>query len=71
MTAISGFAEQCRKMNAVCVGGPLGRAVYGEKQLIGNIALMYFLFFHKSGNEEAERTSDSTVVHYKFLFGIR
>src|ERR1700720_4565983 len=40
MAAISGFAEQCRKMNAIRLGGPFGLSVHGEKQLIGNIVLM-------------------------------
>ena len=31
---------------------------------------MNFSFFGKSGNEEAERTTDSTVVGHKFLFGV-
>src|ERR1700682_479277 len=31
---------------------------------------MNFSFFRKSGNEEAERTTDSTVVDHKLLFGI-
>jgi hypothetical protein len=35
MAAISGFAEQCRKMNAIRLGGPFGLSVHGEKQLIG------------------------------------
>ena len=70
MAAISGFAEQCRKINAVRVGVPFGLSVHGEKQLIGNIVLMNFSFFRESGNEEAERTTDSTVVGHQLLFGI-
>jgi hypothetical protein len=70
MAAISGFAEQCRKMNTVRVGVPFGLSVHGEKQLIGDIVLMNFSFFCKSGNEEAERTTDSTVVDHKLLFGV-
>src|SRR5258706_8926470 len=31
---------------------------------------MNFSFFRKSGNEEAERTTDSTVVDHKLLFGV-
>jgi hypothetical protein len=31
MAAISGFAEQCRKMNAVRVGVPFGLSIHGEK----------------------------------------
>ena len=70
MAAISGFAEQCRKMNAVRLGSPFGLSVHGEKQLIGKIVLMNFSFFRKSGNEVAERTTDPTVVDHKLLFGV-
>jgi hypothetical protein len=62
MAAISGFAEQCRKMNAVRVGVPFGLSVHGEKQLVGNIVLMNFSFFRKSGNEVAECPTEPTVV---------
>src|SRR6267142_131314 len=31
---------------------------------------MNFSLFRKSGNEEAERTTDSTVVDHKLLFGV-
>ena len=70
MAAIPGFAEQCRKMNTVRIGVPFGLSVHGEKQLIGNIVLMDFSFFRESGNEEAERTTEPTVVGHKLLFGI-
>ena len=70
MAAISGLAEQCWKMNAVRIRVPFGISVHGEKQLIGNIVLMNFSFFRKSGNEEAERTTEPTVVGHKLLFGI-
>ena len=70
MAAISVFAEQCRKMNAVRIGVPFGLSVHGEKQLIGKIVLMNFSFFRKSGNEEAECPTEPTVVGHKLLFGI-
>ena len=70
MAAISGFAEQCRKMNAVRVGVPFGLSVHGEKQLIGNIVLMNFSLLCKSGNEEAERPTEPTVVDHKLLLGV-
>ena len=57
-------------MNAVRVGVPFGLSVHGEKQLFGNIVLMNFSFFRKFGNEEAERTTETTVVGHKLLFGI-
>ena len=53
MAAVPGFAEQCRKMNAVRIGVPFGLSVHGKKQLIGNIVLVNFSLFRKSGNEEA------------------
>ena len=31
---------------------------------------MNFSFFRKSGNEEAERATETTVVGHKLLFGI-
>ena len=70
MAAISVFAEQCRKMDAICLGGPFGLSVHGEKQLIGNFVWMNFSFFRKSGNKEAERTANSPVVDHKLLFGV-
>ena len=57
-------------MNAVRLGDPFGLPVHREKQLVGNIVLIKFAFFRKSGNEEAERTSYPTVVDRKLLFGI-
>ena len=58
-------------MNAVRLGSPFGLSVHGKKQFIGNIVLMNFSFFRKSGNEEAECTGEyTTVVTHKLLFGI-
>src|SRR6476469_6535348 len=70
MAAISGFAEQCRKMYAVRLGTPFGLSVHGEKQLFSKIVLMNFSLFRKSGNEVSERATDPTVVDHKPLFGI-
>ena len=70
MAEISVFAEQCRKMNAVRIGVSLGLSVHGKKQLIGKIVLMNLSFFRKSGDEEAERTTELTVVGHKLLFGV-
>ena len=51
-------------------GTSFGLSVHGEKQLFSKIVLMNFLLFRKSGNEVAERTTDSTVVDHKPLFGV-
>ena len=53
MAAISGLAKQNRKMNALRLGSALGLSIQGEQQLIGEITLVNFPFFRKSGNEEA------------------
>ena len=57
-------------MNSVRVGVPLGLSIHGEKQLIGNIVSRNFSFLRKSGNEEAECSTEPTVVGHKLLFGI-
>jgi hypothetical protein len=65
MTAISGSAEQCRKMYAVRLGTSFGLSVHSEKHLFSKIVLMNFSFFRKSGNEVSKRATDPTVVDHK------
>jgi hypothetical protein len=59
--AISGFAEQCRKMNTVRSRVRLASRSTAKKQLIGNIVLLNFSLFGKSGDKEAERSAEPTV----------
>ena len=58
------------KWNRGLLWDSFGLPVYREKQLVGDVVLRKLSFFRKSGNEEAERTSYSTVVDHKLLFGV-